>query len=315
MTGHFVHPKALCESETVGEGTRVFAFAHILSGARIGRDCNIGDHTFIENDVIVGDRVTINCGVQLWDGVRLEDDVVVGPNATFTNDPSPGSKHRLSAPVHTVVARGASIGANATILPGRRIGERALVGAGAVVTRSVPRNAIVRGNPARIAGYVDAVKAPSAAPDRRESRSVKEGSAPTSVGGVTFHRLPVVEDMRGDLSVGEFSRTIPFVPRRYFFVFNVPSREVRGEHAHVKCEQFLICVNGSVSIVVDDGKNREEFLLDSRNLGLHIPPMTWGVQYRYSPDAVLLVFASEFYDDQDYIRDYGEFLARKASTG
>jgi UDP-2-acetamido-3-amino-2,3-dideoxy-glucuronate N-acetyltransferase len=315
MTGHFVHPKALCESETVGEGTRVFAFAHILPGARIGRDCNICDHTFIENDVIVGDRVTVKCGVQLWDGIRLEDDVFVGPNATFTNGPSPGSKQRLSAPVHTVVARGASIGANATILPGRRIGERALVGAGAVVTRSVPRNAIVRGNPARITGYVDAVKASAAAPDRRESRTVKEGAAPTSVGGVTFHHLPFVEDMRGDLSVGEFSRTIPFVPKRYFFVFNVPSREVRGEHAHIKCEQFLICVNGSVSIVVDDGKTREEFLLDSRNLGLHIPPMTWGVQYRYSPDAVLLVFASEFYDDQDYIRDYGEFLARKASTG
>jgi dTDP-4-dehydrorhamnose 3,5-epimerase-like enzyme len=159
------------------------------------------------------------------------------------------------------------------------------------------------------------VKASSAAPGRRESRAVKIGAAATRVEGVTFHQLPLVEDMRGDLSVGEFSRTIPFVPKRYFFVFNVPSREVRGEHAHIACEQFLICVNGSVSIVVDDGKTSEEFLLDSRNLGLHIPPMTWGVQYRYSPDAVLLVFASEFYDDQDYIRDYGEFLARKTSTG
>ena len=313
MTGHFVHPQAICETENVGEGTRVFAFAHILPGARIGRDCNICDHTFIENDVIVGDRVTIKCGVQLWDGVRLEDDVFVGPNATFTNDPFPRSKEYLPAPVQTVVARGASIGANATILPGLRIGERSMVGAGAVVTRSVPRNALVVGNPARITGYVDAVKA--AAPARRESRGPIVGGAPTRVKGVTFHHLPVVEDMRGDLSMGEFSRTIPFLPKRYFFVFNVPSREVRGEHAHIACEQFLICVNGSVSIVVDDGKTREEFLLDSRNLGLHIPPMTWAVQYRYSPDAVLLVFASEFYNDQDYIRDYGEFLGRKAMTG
>jgi acetyltransferase-like isoleucine patch superfamily enzyme/dTDP-4-dehydrorhamnose 3,5-epimerase-like enzyme len=313
MTGHLVHPKALCESENVGDGTRIGAFAHVLPGARIGRDCTIGDHTFIENDVVVGDRVTVSSGVQLWDGVRLEDEVLVGPNATFTNDPSPRSSD-LSEPVHTVVAKGASIGANATILPGRRIGERALVGAGAVVTRSVPRNAIVVGNPARITGYVDAVKASAVVPGRRESRAVKVGAAATRVEGVTFHQLALVEDMRGDLSVGEFSRTIPFVPKRYFFVFNVPSREVRGEHAHIACEQFLICVNGSVSIVVDDGKTREEFLLDSRNLGLHIPPMTWAVQYRYSADAVLLVFASEFYDDRDYIRDYGEFLARKTST-
>jgi acetyltransferase-like isoleucine patch superfamily enzyme/dTDP-4-dehydrorhamnose 3,5-epimerase-like enzyme len=313
MTGYFVHPTALCESETLGEGTRVGAFAHVLRGARIGRDCNISDHTFIENDVIIGDRVTIHCGVQLWDGVRLEDDVVVGPNATFTNDVSP--KTAQQPPLHTVVGRGASIGANATILPGRRIGERALVGAGAVVTRPVPRHAVVAGNPARITGYVDTVKSPAAAPARRESRAVKTGVAATRVDGVTFHHLPLVEDMRGDLSVGEFSRTIPFVPRRYFFVFNVPSREVRGEHAHIACQQFLICVSGSVSILVDDGKTREEFLLDSRNLGLHIPPMTWGVQYRYSPDAILLVFASEFYDEKDYIRDYAEFLARKASTG
>ncbi len=313
MTAPFVHPTAICETKNVGDGTRILAFAHVLAGAQIGRDCVILDHTFIENDVIVGDRVTIKAGVQLWDGVRLEDDVYVGQNATFTNDPFPRSGENPGPRLQTVIARGASIGANATILPGRRIGERALVGAGAVVTRSVPRNAVVVGNPARITGYVDAVKAPT--PGRRESRSVSVGAAPTSVAGVTFHLLPLVEDMRGDLSVGEFSRTVPFVPKRFFFVFNVPSREVRGEHAHITCEQFLICVNGSVFIVVDDGKAREEFLLDARNLGLHIPPMTWGVQYRYSADAVLLVFASEFYDDRDYIRDYGEFVARKGTTG
>ncbi|MEP7205980.1 MAG: acyltransferase, partial [Casimicrobiaceae bacterium] len=152
----FLHPQALCESPDVGDGTRVWAFAHVLPGARIGRDCNICDHVFIENDVAVGDRVTVKCGVQLWDGITLEDDVFVGPNATFTNDPFPRSRQRPPAFLRTTVAHHASIGANATILPGITIGPHAMVGAGAVVMRSVPPHAIVVGNPARIVGYVDA---------------------------------------------------------------------------------------------------------------------------------------------------------------
>lgn len=309
MTDHFVHPKAICETEAVGPGTRVWAFAHVLPGATIGRDCNICDHTFIENKVVIGDRVTIKCGVQIWDGVRLENDVFVGPNATFTNDRSPRSKVYLPAPIETVVEQGASIGANATILPGVRIGERALVGAGAVVTHSVPANAIVVGNPAQISGYVDSTRT---GPARTQAPSSIDGEiSRTSVTGVTLHRLRFVEDLRGDLSAGEFSRTIPFIPKRYFLVFNVPSRNVRGEHAHLTCEQFLVCVSGSVSVVADDGNIREEFLLDSCAFGLYLPPMTWGVQYRFSSDAVLLVFASDFYDPRDYIRDYREFKLRK----
>jgi UDP-2-acetamido-3-amino-2,3-dideoxy-glucuronate N-acetyltransferase len=151
----FIHPKGLCESSSIGAGTRIWAFAHILPSAKIGKECNICDHVFIENDVVVGDRVTIKCGVQLWDGTRLEDDVFVGPNATFTNDRMPRSKMYPSCFPVTTVRRGASIGANATILPGLTIGEKAMVGAGAVVTRSVPDKAIVVGNPARIKGYVE----------------------------------------------------------------------------------------------------------------------------------------------------------------
>jgi dTDP-4-dehydrorhamnose 3,5-epimerase-like enzyme len=254
--------------------------------------------------------------VQLWDGVRLEADVFVGPNATFTNDLRPRSKQYLSAPLETVVESGASIGANATILPGIRIGEKAMVGAGAVVTQSVPPNAIVVGNPARITGYVDSIRGRDAVrtalPEGQRLVAGDEGVHATSVTGVTLHRLRHVEDLRGDLSAGEFARTIPFIPKRYFLVFDVPSRRVRGEHAHVACEQFLVCVAGSLSVVADDGTTREEFLLDSRNLGLYLPPMTWGIQYRFSPDAVLLVFASDYYDPQDYIRDYRDFTARKA---
>lgn len=118
MAGFFQHERAIVESPNIGEGTRVWAFAHVLPGAVVGKDCNICDGVFVENDVVIGDRVTIKCGVQVWDGVRLEDDVFVGPNATFTNDPMPRSRQHLAKYPATVVRRGASIGANATILPG-----------------------------------------------------------------------------------------------------------------------------------------------------------------------------------------------------
>lgn len=140
MTGPHIHPNALCESPNIGEGTRVWAFAHVLPEARIGRDCNICDGVFIENDVVIGDRVTVKCGVQLWNGIRLRDDVFVGPNATFTNDRFPRSRRRPEGFLTTIVEQGASIGANATVLPGITIGIGAMVGAGAVVTRSVPAN-------------------------------------------------------------------------------------------------------------------------------------------------------------------------------
>src|SRR5215469_12222781 len=121
-SGFFQHPNALVESSRIGAGTRIWAFSHVLPGAVIGADCNICDHVFIENDVIIGDRVTIKCGVQIWDGLRLEDDVFIGPNATFTNDPFPRSKIRPARFERTLIKRGASIGANATILPGITVG-------------------------------------------------------------------------------------------------------------------------------------------------------------------------------------------------
>jgi UDP-2-acetamido-3-amino-2,3-dideoxy-glucuronate N-acetyltransferase len=147
---YFIHSHALCETDHVGQGTRVWAFVHILPGAKVGRDCNICDHVFIENEVVVGDRVTIKSGVQLWDGVILEDDVFIGPNATFTNDLFPRSKVYPDKFPKTLIKAGSSIGANATILPGVTVGQGAMVGAGAVVTKDVPPYAVVVGNPARI---------------------------------------------------------------------------------------------------------------------------------------------------------------------
>ncbi|MCR9981979.1 FdtA/QdtA family cupin domain-containing protein [Vibrio alginolyticus] len=126
--------------------------------------------------------------------------------------------------------------------------------------------------------------------------------------GVKYIQFPEFTDARGDLTVGEFEGSIPFLPKRYFLINNVPSKEVRGEHAHKKCEQFLICTKGSCKVVVDDGVNREEFVLNSPSVGIYLPAMTWGIQYNYSSDAVLLVFASDYYDNNDYIRDYEEFL-------
>ncbi len=151
---YFSHSQALVEpGARIGERTRIWAFAHVLPGAKIGIDCNICDHVFIENDVIIGDRVTIKCGVQLWDGLRVADDVFIGPNATFTNDLFPRSKQYPEKFLPTHIKAGASIGANATILAGVTIGEKAMVGAGAVVTKDVPPRAVVVGNPARIVRY------------------------------------------------------------------------------------------------------------------------------------------------------------------
>jgi carbonic anhydrase/acetyltransferase-like protein (isoleucine patch superfamily)/dTDP-4-dehydrorhamnose 3,5-epimerase-like enzyme len=259
----------------------------------------------IENDVIVGNRVTIKSGVQLWDGIRVFDDVFIGPNATFTNDRFPRSGHRDKRPLPTTIEAGASIGAGAVILPGLSIGRQAMVGAGAVVTRSVPSYAVVMGNPARIVGYVDArpIEGPKA-----DAAVPSVGVKATRVKGVNLHQFPKFADIRGKLSVGEFGRDLPFASQRYFLVFDVPSIETRGQHAHRECHELLICVHGKCSVVAEDGINREEFLLDRPDLGLHLPPMVWATEYNYSSDAVLLVFASHHYDAEDYIRDYDEFI-------
>ncbi len=310
MRDVFVHERGLCESDDVGPRTRIWAFAHVLAGARVGADCNICDGAFIEDGAVVGNRVTVKCGVQRWKGVELEDDVFVGPNATFTNDGFPRSRQWIEHP-RTIVRLGASIGANATILPGIEIGREAMVGAGAVVTRSVPPHAVVVGNPARIKGYVQ-TSAPLA--QSREPAAKTLGRRELAVRGVHVQRFAEFSDLRGSLTAGELpSDCVPFAPQRWFLVYDVPSREVRGAHAHRVCQQFLVCISGRVSVAVDDGEHRNEVLLDEPTLGIYIPPLVWGSQFRYNPDSVLLVLASHAYDPSDYIREYDTFLAAAAN--
>ena len=300
----------------MGPRTRIWAFSHVLPGAVVGADCNICDHVFIENDVVLGDRVTIKSGVQLWDGIRLGNDVFVGPNATFSNDKYPRSRHRPDHFETTVVADGASIGANATILPGLKIGRDAMVGAGAVVTKDVPANAVVYGNPARIEGYRSADKSgyvpTPGAPARPPGSLFQPPESRFLAGGARLFQFRHAEDMRGQLSVVEFADDLPFTPQRFFTVYGVPSARVRGEHAHRTCHQVLVSLGGSLSVVVDDGEARSEVRLDDRGVALHIPPLVWASQYRFTPDAVLGVFASRPYDAADYIRDYEEYLTLRS---
>ncbi|MDF3054219.1 MAG: putative enzyme involved in Lipopolysaccharide biosynthesis [Gammaproteobacteria bacterium] len=302
-----IHNTADVQSKSIGANTTIWQSVIVLPGAKIGADVNICAHCFIENDVVIGDRVTIKSGVYLWDGVRLDNDVFIGPNVTFTNDKFPRSKQYPENFANIHVEEGASIGGGAVLLPGITIGRNAMVGAGAVVTKSVPAHAIVYGSPAKITGYVENI--PPENHQKKIEEIVKENVTSIGVSGVTLHHFTSIQDNRGDLIVGEFSKDIPFNAARYFLVFNVPDGKTRGAHAHHECQQFLICVKGSCAVVVDDSISRREILLDAPNQGLYLPPMIWGTQYKYSNNAVLLVFASHPYDPEDYIRNYEDFLA------
>jgi acetyltransferase-like isoleucine patch superfamily enzyme len=149
-----IHPLSDVQSIHIGEGTTVWQFAVVLPNAVIGDNCNINCHTFIENDVILGNNVTVKSGTYIWDATRIEDDVFLGPNVVFTNDLRPRSKQRVAYPV-TTIRKGASIGANTTILAGVTVGAYAMTGIASVITRDVPSHALVYGNPAKIKGWVD----------------------------------------------------------------------------------------------------------------------------------------------------------------
>lgn len=261
---------------------------------------NIDPRAVVSELAQIGAGCVIASGAVLPDGVRLGNNVQVGPNVVFVA-PDDGTEQ---APGQAL--EGVRIGANAVIHADVVLAAGSVIRPGTVVTRSVPPGAIVEGYTATIVGYVDTEpSSPAVLPSSHGAKSPPVELTPVT--GVTVHHFPVIPDLRGNLTVGEFERQIPFTPLRYFMVFGVPSREIRGEHAHRVCHQFLICVRGTCAVVADDGERRVEVALDAPQTGLYLPPMTWGIQYKYSADALLLVFASHHYDAADYIRDYDEF--------
>jgi len=197
---------------------------------------------------------------------------------------------------------------------GVTVGQGAWVRAGAVVLRSVPANAIVEGNPAQVVGYLhgaglDTRPDPKLIDIHGHKHLERPARVPLDVGDSALYLMRRIADARGALTVGEVPKEVPFAPERYFAVFDVPTVELRGEHAHKQCQQFLICLHGSCRVLLDDGAHRCEIILDRPDMGVFMPAMIWGTQYRYSPDAVLLVFASRPYEAEDYLRTYDEFLA------
>ncbi len=304
-----VHPSALCEGAELGAGTQVGPFAHIHASVRLGVACTIREGAVIESGATVGDRVVIGVGAIVGSATRLEDDVVIGPRVTFTRESEATSDGHGGQIGETVVRSGASVGAGAILLTGIEVGRGAIVAPGTVVTRSVPPHAFVSGNPGRIVRYIDAESDWD-----RASGALMPSVTPMNVNGVYVHRFAEFTDFRGSLTAGEMpAPQLPFTPRRWFLVYGVPSRELRGEHAHRECHQFLICVAGSVTVSVDDGEHRGEVVLDKPSIGIYVPPMVWGSQFRYEPSTVLLVLASHPYDADDYIRDYEVYIRELAA--
>jgi len=303
-----IHPSALAESKDIGPNTQVEAFAYIAHQVRVGKNCVIGPHVCIGKHTVIGDRVIIRGAAQICAGTIIEDEVSIAAHAAFLSDRNSDSGNVTDNPI--VLRRGCKIGANSTLCARVTIGEYGVVRAGAVVTRSVQPHAIVAGNPATVVAFANTLETP--APPAAPSSALVQATE-SKVRGVKIYELPLIRDPRGNLTVGEFERTLPFVPKRYFMTFDVPSFDVRGEHAHRTCHQFLLCVRGSCAVVVDDGLNREEFLLDRPTFGVHVPPMVWATEYKHSQDSRLLVFASEHYDPADYIRDYQIYLKEASS--
>lgn len=258
----------------------VHSTAEVSPGAVLHQSVNVGAFAYVDSGTICEADVSI--------GART---VVGFARSAGIAEPGPVIKHGVVIEPGAIVARGVSIESGA------------LVRAGSVVTDDVPANAIVEGNPARVVGYTRTdgeSGAPIVRPPELPGQSV-------DVAGARLFRLEEVRDLRGRLTFGERGGALPFEPRRFFLVYDVPDERVRGSHAHRTLHEFLIAVYGTVMVTADNGHQRLQVELDSPTLALHLPPMIWTVQYGYSADAVLLAIVSHEYDAADYIRDYDEY--------
>lgn len=265
----------------------VEAGAVVPAELRHGAGCVVGPYAYIA------------------EGCELESDVRVGARATVTPPPahSPESGCRL------LIRSGVRIEPGAVVSGATLVERGAIVRAGSVVTADVPPYAIVSGNPAQVIGYSSPSSAQSAHSTAKEVRAPDAPGELELVGRARAIRFPEVIDLRGTLTHGEIGGLLPFEVKRFFFVSDVPSRSIRGEHAHRTCQQLLIAACGSVRVSLTDGYERCDIVLDSPSVGLYLPPMTWATQYAYARTTALLVLASHEYDAASYIRDYDEFLS------
>lgn len=295
----WVHPNAMCETDEIGRGTRIWPFAHVCSSVTIGEDCNICEGVFIENDVTVGNRVTIKNGVYLWSGLEVDDDVFIGPNATFCNDRKPRSR-AWKVPESTVLRKGSSVGANATVLPGVEIGAGALVGAGAVVTEDVPPYCRVVGNPARGVGF----EAPEI------DLSQEESSVDTA--GIKLVPRSVHNDRRGKLQAIEVATEFPFVVQRYFVISGLRAGVPRGVHAHRETQQVVYVLTGAMLVLISNVDHHLSVRLGPASPGVVIERNTWSTILPLVDDSSALVLASTPYDQDDYVTSHEEFISLQA---
>lgn len=251
-----------------------------------------------------GARCAVGPQAFVAEGCILEDDVTVGARATLM----PPSREDGLQVTDLLIRSGVRIGAGAVVSGASVIERGARIEAGAVVTADVPPYAIVAGNPAFVVGYVSPPS--GGGPGAVEHIQVPQEPGTTElIGGASVIRFPDAADLRGSLTFGEVGGLLPFEVRRFFCVYDVPSRSIRGEHSHRTLHELLIAASGSVRVSLTDGKRRCEILLESPNVGLYLPPLIWSTQYSYSRTAVLLVLCSDPYDPSSYIRSYDEFLA------
>jgi UDP-2-acetamido-3-amino-2,3-dideoxy-glucuronate N-acetyltransferase len=276
----------------------------IASTARVGPNC------YIDGRIRIGEDTTIVGGVTLVGDAHIGDDCLIEPGVSITGTVAP-----LEAQGPIIVGPGTRIGAGSVIARGVHIGRNVQIDVGTFVSRHVPSHAIVGGNPAGIVGYNSQCGDEGACAKEPAHDGATSALRSSAVNGVRFLRFPTISDARGDLCVGEFGPDFPFDVKRYFVVFNVPAAAHRGEHAHHQCQEILICLQGSLVVVVDDGTRREEIELNDPTIGLYLPPMVWRVQYKYSGACIVLVLASSHYDPSDYIRDYDRFLVEARRNG